>query len=567
MNVTPTAPHRAIRRGDFATLTEALDFAAAGETGLNFHDLRGKLTLALPYRELREQALEIACGLLAAGLTPGDRVGLIADTTPDFVRAFFACQYAGLAPAPMPLPTPLGGRDAYVAQIGRMLGAAAAAAVIAPVEFEAWAAEAAEVSGSARMLRLADLPIGAGQPLPQIAPDQTSYLQFSSGSTRTPAGVVVTHRALMANAVAITRDGLQITAADRAVSWLPLYHDMGLIGFLLSPLASQMTVDLLPTAAFVRRPLLWLDLISRHGGTVSYSPTFGYDLCARRGDAAGELDLSSWRIAGVGGDMVRAGPLEAFAERFAAAGFKRAAFVASYGMAEATLALTMAPLDQGLRADVVDVDRMERDAEVVSGEGAERRRSFVRCGPILPGHELEVRDETGAVLPERRVGRIYVRGPSLMQEYFRQPEATAAVLSADGWLDTGDLGYLADGEITPTGRSKDLILLNGRNIWPQDLEWTAESGVDGLRSGDVAAISLGETEETVMLLVQCRSSDQDVRQRISDEVAALMRARHGVDAQIRLVGPRALPQTSSGKLSRSKARALFESGAFDLVEG
>jgi fatty-acyl-CoA synthase len=565
VNVTPTAPHRTIRCGDFATLTEALDFAATGETGLNFHDLRGKLVLALPYRELREQALQTARGLLAAGLTPGDRVGLIADTTPDFVRAFFACQYAGLAPAPMPLPTPLGGREAYVAQIGRMLGAAAAAAVIAPVEFEAWAADAAEVSGSARVLRLADLPADADQPLPQITPEQTSYLQFSSGSTRTPAGVVVTHRALMANALAITRDGLQIAAEDRAVSWLPLYHDMGLIGFLLSPLASQMTVDLLPTAAFVRRPLLWLDLISRHGGTVSYSPTFGYDLCARRGDAAGELDLSRWRIAGVGGDMVRAGPLEAFAERFAAAGFRRTAFVASYGMAEATLALTMAPLDQGLQADLVDVDRMERDGEVVSGEGAERRRSFVRCGPILPGHELEVRDEAGAVLPEGRVGRIYVRGPSLMQAYFRQPEATAAVLSADGWLNTGDLGYLSGGQITPTGRSKDLILLNGRNIWPQDLEWTAESGVEGLRSGDVAAISLGETEETVMLLVQCRSSDAEVRQRISDEVAALMRARHGVDAKIRLVGPRALPQTSSGKLSRSKARALFESGAFGLV--
>lgn len=566
MNVTPTAPHRTIRHGDFATLTEALDFAAAGETGLNFHELRGKLVLALPYSDLRAQALELGRGLLAAGLVPGDRVGLIADTTPDFVRAFFACQYAGLIPAPMPLPTPLGGREAYVAQIARMLSAAAASAVIAPVEFEAWAEDAAQASGVARTLRLADLPSSADQALPEITPDQTSYLQFSSGSTRTPAGVVVTHRALMANAMAITRDGLKITAEDRAVSWLPLYHDMGLIGFLLSPLASQMTVDLLPTAAFVRRPLLWLDLMARHGGTVSYSPTFGYDLCARRGDAAGEVDLSRWRIAGVGGDMVRAGPLEAFAERFAAAGFKRTAFVASYGMAEATLALTMAPLDQGLRADTVDVDLMERDGTVAAGDAADRRRSFVRCGPILPGHELQIRDEAGEVLPEGRVGRIYVRGPSLMREYFRQPEATAAVLSPDGWLDTGDLGYLADGEVTPTGRSKDLILLNGRNIWPQDLEWTAESGVEGLRSGDVAAIALGESEETVMLLVQCRSSDPEVRQRISEAVAALMRARHGVDAQVRLVGSRALPQTSSGKLSRSKARALFESGAFDLVE-
>jgi fatty-acyl-CoA synthase len=329
-----------------------------------------------------------------------------------------------------------------------------------------------------------------------------------------------------------------------------------------------MSLDLLPTAAFVRRPLLWLDLIARHGGSVTYSPTFGYDLCARRADAAGDVDLSSWRIAGVGGDMVRPGPLEAFAERFAGSGFSATAFVASYGMAEATLALSMAPLGRGLVADAVDVDRMERDGvAVAAGEDVSRHRSFVRCGPILPGHELQVRDQSGAVLGEARVGKIFVRGPSLMREYFRQPEATVAVLSADGWLDTGDLGYLADGEIVPTGRSKDLILLNGRNVWPQDLEWTAESAVEGLRSGDVAAISQGEeTEERVVLLVQCRSSDPQTRQRIVDDVAALMRARHGLDAQVRLVGPRALPQTSSGKLSRSKARILFESGAFDLVE-
>jgi len=567
VNVTPTAPHRALRRADFATLTQALDYAATGETGLNFHDLRGKLVLALPYRELRAEALALAGRLLAAGLAPGDRIGLIADTTADFVRAFFACQYAGLAPTPMPLPTPLGGRDAYIAQIARMLRAAAAGAVIAPPEFDGWVAEAAEAAGVALTLRLADLPPADGQTLPPIAPEQTSYLQFSSGSTRSPTGVVVTHQALMANAVAITRDGLQVVPQDRAVSWLPLYHDMGLIGFLLSPIASQMTVDLLPTAAFVRRPLLWLDLIARNGGTISYSPTFGYDLCARRADAASELDLAGWRVAGVGGDMVRSAPLETFHNRFAAAGFRRTAFVASYGMAEATLALTMAPLGQGLRTDTVDVDAMERDGRVEPGEAAARRRSFVRCGPILPGHEIEVRDEAGAVLPERRVGRIFVRGPSLMREYFREPEATAAVLSADGWLDTGDLGYLADGEITPTGRSKDLILLNGRNVWPQDLEWTAESGVEGLRSGDVAAISLGEDSEQVVLLVQCRSADAELRRRIAEDVAALMRARHGVDALVRLVGPRALPQTSSGKLSRSKARTLYESGAFELVEG
>ncbi|WP_240609524.1 fatty acyl-AMP ligase [Phenylobacterium deserti] len=564
MTITPTSPGRRLRHADFATLTEALDYAATGETGINFHDLRGQLVLSQTYRRLREEAQGLGRAMLAAGLEAGDRVGLVADTTPEFVRAFFACQYAGIIPAPLPLPAPLGGKEAYVAQIGRMLSSAKAAAVFGPAAYDEWVQEAGREAGARLQLSLETLPDGAGRELPAIAPDQTCYLQFSSGSTRHPTGVVVTHRALMANAVAITRDGLQVKPEDRAVSWLPLYHDMGLIGFLLSPLASQMSVDLLPTAAFVRRPNLWLDMISRNGGTISYSPTFGYELCARRGDGGG-LDLSKWRIAGVGGDMVRPGPLDAFAETFGGSGFRRSAFVASYGMAEATLALTMAPLEGGLRTETVDVDRMEQDGAVVAPQGEGRERSFVRCGPILPGHELQVRDETGEPLGERQVGRIFVRGPSLMREYFEQPEATAAALSADGWLDTGDLGFVVEGEVVPTGRAKDLILLNGRNVWPQDLEWTAEQAVGALRSGDVAAVSVTDEagEERVVVLVQCRSSDPDVRRTITEDVTAVLRARHGVDAQVQLVGAHALPQTSSGKLSRSKARALFESGAFE----
>ena len=379
--------------------------------------------------------------------------------------------------------------------------------------------------------------------------------------------VLSTHRALMANALASTRDGLQVTAADRAVSWLPLYHDMGLVGFLLMPLSAQMSIDLMPTGAFVRRPLLWLDLMSKNRGTISYSPSFGYELCAKRGDGTREgLDLAAWRVAGCGGDMVRPGPLTAFAERYAAAGFAPTAFVPSYGMAEATLGLTMSPLGRGLIFDSIDVERMEKDGMVTAGAGA-RSRAFVRCGRIFPGHELEVRDEDGRVLPERRVGRIFARGPSLMREYFGDPQATAAALSADGWLDTGDLGYLADGQIVPTGRAKDLILLNGRNVWPQDLEWTAESEGERLRSGDVAAFSIdADAGEQLVVLVQTRSSDPEVRQALTDDVAALLRARHGVEARVELVGHNTLPQTSSGKLSRSKARALFLAGAFKQEE-
>jgi fatty-acyl-CoA synthase len=480
------------------------------------------------------------------------------------VRAFFACQYAGLVPAPLPLPAPLGGREAYVEQIARMLGSAHARLLVGPAGMKDWVAEIAAKTPLDFAGALADLPEAAGATLPEILPDNTCYLQFSSGSTRFPTGVLVTHRALMANAVAITRDGLQVRPTDRAVSWLPLYHDMGLIGFLLSPMTSQMSVDLLPTGAFVRRPLLWLDLITRNGGTISYSPTFGYELCARRAEVASieHLDLSQWRSAGLGGDMIRTGPLKAFVERFAGVGFSDKAFVASYGMAEATLALSMAPLGGGLKTERLDVERLEQHEAVITDD-AERSREFARNGPALPGHELEVRDENGAVLPERGVGRIYARGPSLMREYFEQPEETARVLSADGWLDTGDLGYLIDGEIVITGRGKDLIILNGRNIWPQDLEWTAEAEVEGLRSGDVAAFSVpGDGEEVVVVLVQARGGDTDTRAALVEKIAGVLRLRHQVEAQVQLVGAHALPQTSSGKLSRSKARAAFLAGAY-----
>jgi fatty-acyl-CoA synthase len=561
----PTAADRPIRRADFATLIEALDYAATCTTGVTLHTLRGEIAEALSYTQLSADAKVLAQRLLAAGLQPGERVGLVAETDSDFVRAFFACQYAGLTPAPLPLPAPLGGREAYVAQISRQLESASACALLGPAAITAWIKEAPP-EGVRFIGALADLPEGTGAALPQIGPDDPCYLQFSSGSTRFPMGVLVTHRALMANAAAITRHGLQVRPEDRAISWLPLYHDMGLVGFLLSPLSCQMTVDLLPTGAFVRRPLLWLDLIGRNGATISYSPTFGFELCARRAEASGVdgLNLSGWRIAGLGGDMIRVGPLKDFAERFAPAGFSPKAFVASYGMAEATLALTMAPLDHGLDYETLDIDRLERDDQAVSAGPTSRARAFVRCGPALPEHELQVRGDDGQVLPERVAGRVFARGPSLMRGYFNQPEETARVLSADGWLDTGDIGFLDRGEIVLTGRVKDLMIVNGRNIWPQDLEWTCEAELAIVRSGDVAAFSVpGGEEEQVVVLVQTRSSDPAVRSELVAEVGRVLRQRHSVEAEVRLVGAHALPQTSSGKLSRSKAKAAYLSGAFE----
>lgn len=559
-------------QGDrFSTLNEALDNAARSANGMNFYSGKGDLLEALPYSQLRDEAMSLARHLLSCGVKPGDRVGVIAETDGDFARAFFACQYAALVPAPLPLPAALGGRTQYIEHIHSMLASVSSSALLAPPNLIDWLDQTcADLSlrfcGTLEQLRA--LPAVDGQ-LPHVDTDALAYLQFSSGSTRFPQGVAVTHRAVLANIDAIARHGLMIAPEDRCVSWLPFYHDMGLVGFLLTPLCCAIPVDYIATREFARRPLTWLQLISRNRGTLSYSPSFGYELCARRAEngAPSGLDLSSWRAAGIGGDMVRPAPLHAFAERFADSGFSAEAFVPSYGMAEAALALSFSPAPRALRVETLDIDALERhDRAELAVEESDRSRSFVFCGPILPGHEVEIRDHAGALLGERQIGHIHVRGPSLMQEYFAQPTETARVMLADGWMDTGDLGYLADREIVITGRAKDLIIVNGRNILPQDLEWTAEGEIPALRSGDVAAFSVHDEDgERVVVLFECRSSDPQLRDAIGAELAGVLRTRHGVHADVIPVPPRALPHTSSGKLSRARARQLYLKGAFEIV--
>lgn len=544
-----------------ATILDALEAAGRTEEGFNFHNGRGVLTEALPYARLVEEARALAKKLLGAGIAPGERVALIADTEGDVVRLFFASLYAGAVPVPMPLPMAFGGREGYIATLRGMIEVADASAAFAPLAMRDWLREAAEGLPLRLVGALADLDEVEGAADPgRPNPDALAYLQFSSGSTRFPKGVSVTHRSLMANATAISRHGLETRPGDRCVSWLPFYHDMGLVGFMLAPVVAGLSVDYLATRDFARRPLLWLEMIARAKATISYSPSFGFELAAQRAATVdlGALDVSSWRCAGIGGDMIRPHVLRRFAERFGRHGFSQDAYVASYGMAETTLALSFAPLGQGMKTEVLDLDRLEGEGVAAAPlDGGARSREFVLCGPALPGHAIEVRGADGAALPERRVGRIFAQGPSLMRDYFREPEETAAALAA-GWLDTGDLGYLSGGEIVITGRAKDLILVNGRNVWPQDFEWAVEAGVAGLRSGDVAVFSVDRAAgEEVVALIQCRSSDPTVRQTLTDGAAKLLLQSFGVPVTVRLVGAHALPMTSSGKLSRARARQLY----------
>ncbi len=561
---TPTADSLPRRFADFGTLQDALEYAASGVRGLNFHDPRGRLARVYSFRELREDALAAAYRLIARGVRPGDRVALIAETGPEFAALFFGVVHAGAWPVPLPLPTSFGGRDSYIDQLGVQLRSSDPRLLFYPAELSAMAGAAAEAAGveGLEWESFARQP-AQGAELPQAKADDIAYLQYSSGSTRFPHGVAITHRALLNNLAAHSH-GMEVVDTDRCVSWLPWYHDMGLVGCLLSPVANQVSADYLKTEDFARRPLAWLDLISRNEGTtLSYSPTFGYDICARRvssqTNVAERFDLSRWRIAGNGADMIRPDVMQDFVDAFADAGFNAKSFLPSYGLAEATLAVSIMPPGEGIVVELVEETLLSGGER--GGNRPQRYRAIVNCGKPVRDMEIAVRDDDGQLLPDRQIGKVFCRGPSVMVGYFRDEESTAACLDAGGWLDTGDMGYMSDGYVYIVGRAKDMIIINGKNHWPQDIEWAVEQ-LPGFKAGDIAAFSITTPggEETPAVLVQCRTSDADERGRLREEIRERVRSITGMNCVIELVPPRTLPRTSSGKLSRAKARNLYLSG-------
>lgn len=566
LKATPTEHDLPLRAAEFATLAEALDYASAGHTGCNFYGDRGDLRAVVTYADLRDQARTLARRLLTLGLERGARVAIVADTHPDFHRVFFACQYAGLVPVPLPASLFMSGRASYVAQLRALLTHCRASVGVATPDFLPFLQEAAQGLdlGLCDSVGALDALPPSDQKLHSLEPQEMAYLQYTSGSTRFPRGVMITQQAAMTNLRGITQLGLKIRRGDRAVSWLPFYHDMGLVGFVLGPLVSQVSVDYLSTRSFAMRPRQWLTLMSQSRATISFGPSFGYEVCARRvrHDEAGQFDLSAWRAAGVGAETIRFDALTEFAERFADSGFKKSAFLACYGMAECALAVSFAPLDQGLAVDEVDRHHLSAYREALpvpsSGNGAVATNRFVNCGAPLPEVEVEVRDEQGRTLPERRGGVIFLRGPNVMSGYFDDPERTQEVLSPDGWLDTGDVGYRVDGDIVIIGRKKDVIIINGRNIWPQDLEHLAEEFAE-VRTGDACAFSVQgpNQSEVAVMAVQCRESDEAKRAALVRRLESLIREHFALDCFIELVPPHTLPRTSSGKLSRSKTREEF----------
>jgi fatty-acyl-CoA synthase len=549
-----------LRRADFATLAEALDYASRGVTGANFY-AAGKLATSLPYRTLRSQALELAQRLATLGLQRGARLAIIAETTPDFLRFFFACQYAGLVPVALPSAVNLGGHAVYVQKLRGMLQACGATVAVASNSFLGFLGEAVQGLDMAMWGTPAafdELPQQDAQ-LQAIGPQEVAYLQFTSGSTGAPKAAVITQQALLANLYGSANHGVHLCNDDRFVSWLPFYHDMGLVGCLLTVMAGQRSIDYLDTREFAMRPRRWLELMSRSKATIAYSPPFGYEMCARRVGPAdiASYDLSHWRIAGIGAEPILPEVPARFAELLEPAGFDARAFVPSYGMAEASLAVSFSPLGKGIVVDWVDpADLAEnlRATAVAAGKGS----GFVRCGGPLPEHELEVCDEAGNLLPDLHVGRIRVRGPSVMSGYFQQPELTSQVLTENGWLDTGDVGYIVDGEIVVTGRHKDMIIVNGRNIWPQDIERIVERQPE-LRSQDASAFGVPGPggAEIAAVVVQCNTVDPAARAALVQRMRRELLEELGIACLIELVPRHTLPRTSSGKLSRSATRSGY----------
>jgi 1-acyl-sn-glycerol-3-phosphate acyltransferase len=521
----------------------------------------------LSYLGLRDGAAEVADGLRARGVEPGHSVALMLPTGRDFFLAFFGALWAGAVPVPIYPPFRPAQLEDHLRRQAGILANAEARVLVVPDEAHAVAALLrAQVSG----LRVETVPglvahaRGGERNAHRARSEETALLQYTSGSTGRPKGVVLSHANLLANIRAMGA-ALGVTSSDVFVSWLPLYHDMGLIGAWLGSLYHSVPAAISAPLRFLSRPESWLWEIHRRRGTLSAAPNFAYELCVRRVDDAAltGLDLSCWRVAVNGSEPVSPETLRRFAERFARYGFRREALMPVYGLAECAVGLAFPPPGRG-----PSIDRISRAALARFGEarpvevGDPSAVELPSCGSPLPGHEIRVVDSAGRELGERSEGRLQFRGPSATRGYFRNESQTRALLAGD-WLESGDLAYLAGGEVHITGRTKDMIIRAGRNIYPHELE-DAVGDLPGIRKGCVAVFGSSDPEartERVIVLAETREADpeaQEALRRRIDEVTVLLLETPADD--VVLAPPHTVLKTSSGKIRRSACRELYETG-------
>jgi acyl-CoA synthetase (AMP-forming)/AMP-acid ligase II len=524
------------------TLPEALEAAASSNAGIVF--LVNGVEQRRSYAELLQRSLGVAAALRQSGLRRGDAVALAIEDAESFLTALIGASMARLIPVSLAPPGVTADLSSYVALTTTILRTACARGVVASARLvPAFEARRADCPAIEMVLPRDAVETDAAERRDWPAIDDIAFVQFTSGSTSSPKGIALTHRNLAANIDAINGPaGLTTTSEDSAVSWLPLHHDMGLVGMVLGPLYAARPAVLMTPQAFVKRPADWLKTIARHRATVSFAPNFAYDLVVRRireQDLNG-LDLSSWRIAGCGAEPIHESTLAAFADRLAGTGFRSSSFFPCYGLAEHVLAATLPPCNRPPRID--------------SGR--------VGCGRALPGHRVRVVRPDGSEAGEGEEGELTLAGPSVMQGYYNDRASTAEILR-DGWLHTGDLGYIRGGDLFVSGRLKEIIIVNGHKYHPQDLEWALD-GVEGTRHGRTVAFgvsppgepTLGGRDRVVIVLEAATATAfdtlvQGVRRRISDVFGLYVDDVVAVPAG-------AIERTTSGKIRRAAMKIWYQ---------
>lgn len=547
------------------SLVTALQANAASTTrGLTFvGDDRSEVLV--PFAALLDEVVRGAGALAAQGIAPGDRVALVVPDTREFVTGFLAIVWLGAIPVPLYPPTSLGRQEAYLDFLESVLSSSGSRGLIAPQ----WVDEVLSLTtrfGEQVAAIVHTETVTAGGDYVDAAPrtaDQITFLQFTSGSTGKPKAVQVTDASLWANAHSFLTNLRCLEAqkypTERLVSWLPLYHDMGLIGHFLSVVLFGLQATYLPTLAFLRDPGIWLDTVSRHRGTVSFAPNFAFALTVKKAVAPGTgWDFSSMRVFGCGAEPINADVLDAFIDAYAPYGLRQEAVMPAYGMAEATLAITFDSFADRFQRLPISGAAYRNEGLVVPAAVGDDVLTFVSCGKTLDGrHGVRIVDAAGQELPEGRVGDVQFQGPSVAAGYFENEEATRDAFGTDGWLRTGDRGFIVDGNLYVTGRKKDILVVNGRNYDPQQVEWAVED-VPGIRKGNVVAFSVpGEITEQVVIAAERSSADDahiaQIKRSVSDRTRLAL-------ADVVLLQPGQLPKTSSGKVQRSRTRDLYVQG-------
>lgn len=539
---------------------------ARPHAGVRLLDRRERETW-LPWEDLVERAQRAAGRLRAAGVRPGERVAIVLPTGAGFLDAFFGCTLLGAVPTPLYPPVRLGRLEEFHARTAAMLAAAGCVALVTEARIHRLMGQTL-VRYPPRCGVVRDTELLEGEALQPAAvlseagvtPESLCLVQFSSGTTVDPKPVALSHRAVLAQVHAIM-DQIRLDTPDEVplftragVSWLPLYHDMGLIGGLFPAAVFGAPTTLIGPEVFLARPATWLRAISRYRGTISPAPDFAYALCTERirDEELEGVDLSCWSLALNGAEPIRARTLRAFSERFAPWGFRPSAMTPVYGLSEAALAVTFSPVGEGPRVERYDPGHLARGRAVPAAR-EDAGTELVSVGRPVAGFSVEIRDDAGEVLPEGHVGRIWAQGPSLMTAYLDREEQPVV----DGWLDTGDLGFLREGRLTVTGRAKDVIVLRGQNHAPHELEQAVDE-VPGVRTGCAAAVSRIEAgEERVLVFVEARQPSP----RTAPDCRRAIRARTGVDVDLVVVlEPGTLPRTSSGKIRRRASLERWEAG-------